>query len=213
MAIPEIGSLSSYGPSGRLGIVVGSQAVGAARDGRQLVALKIKSLDAAGKSPSVADLPPGRIEAPNRIEVPDRIEAIDPKARTGITPAARTPDALTAKELAAVTRLQQRDAQVRQEENAHAAAAGDLAGPITYSYQLGPDGRRYAVGGGVSIQARSVSGDPQEAARMAARMVAAAQAATNPSGADLAAARSGYSLMASAGAQQNQRGQALDHQV
>ena len=93
-----------------------------------------------------------------------------------------------------MTRLQQRDQQVRQEEKAHAAVAGDLAGPIDYIYQRGPDGRQYAVGGSVGIQASASSGDPAEAERKAGRMAAAANAATNPSAQDYAAARQAYAF-------------------
>ena len=99
--------------------------------------------------------------------------------------AARLPTDLTTAEKADVTRLQQRDQQVRQEEKAHAAVAGDLAGPISYVFQRGPDGRQYAVGGSVGIQASVSSGDPAEAARKAGRMAAAANAATQPFSAGL----------------------------
>ena len=117
---------------------------------------------------------------------------------------------MSAEERAVVDQLRQRDQQVRQEEKAHAAVAGDLAGPISYVYQKRPDGRRYAVGGSVPIKARSVSGDPQEAAWLGARVSAAAQAATNPSGADLAAARLGYGLQAQGERQALARGSALN---
>lgn len=108
--------------------------------------------------------------------------------------AARLPTELTATEKTDVTRLQQRDQQVRQEEKAHAAVAGDLAGPINYTYQRGPDGRQYAVGGSVGIRASNLSGDPAEAARKAGRLATAANAATNPSLQDYAVARQAYEL-------------------
>ena len=99
---------------------------------------------------------------------------------------------------AALDDLRRRDQQVRQEERAHAAVAGDLAGPISYVTQRGPDGRLYAIGGSVPIEARVATGDPAEARRLGARVAAAAQAATNPSGADLTAARRGYGLLGQA---------------
>ncbi|MEL6963179.1 MAG: putative metalloprotease CJM1_0395 family protein, partial [Pseudomonadota bacterium] len=108
--------------------------------------------------------------------------------------AAVLPNQLSPAEKAAVSRLQQRDQQVKQEEKAHAAVAGDLAGPINYVYQLGPDGRQYAVGGSVGIQASALSGDPADAKRQAGRIAAAANAATNPSAQDYAAARQAYAL-------------------
>ena len=98
-----------------------------------------------------------------------------------------------------VDRLRQRDAQVRQEEEAHAAVAGDLAGPIEYLYQRGPDRRQYAVGGSVGVQATLSSGDPAELRRVGARLAAAATAPTKPSAQDYATARLGLRLYAQAG--------------
>ena len=113
---------------------------------------------------------------------------------------ARDPNDLTAEEKTAGDRLRQRDAQVRQEEQAHAAAAGAAAGPITYTYATGPDGRQYAVGGSVSVRISNPSGDPAELERAAARLSYAANAAVNPSAADLAAARKGYQAAGAASA-------------
>ena len=99
---------------------------------------------------------------------------------------------LSPEERAEVDRLRIRDQQVRQEEQAHAANAGDLAGPISYSTVTGPDGRSYAVGGSVGIRAQAVSGDAAEAESIGARLAAAAHAAVNPSAQDLSVARQGY---------------------
>ena len=98
---------------------------------------------------------------------------------------------VTAEEQSAVDRLRQRDSQVKQEEKAHAAAAGASAGPISYTYTVGPDGRQYATGGSVSVRLSNPSGDPAKLAEAAARLSTAANVAHNPSDADLAAARKG----------------------
>jgi hypothetical protein len=47
--------------------------------------------------------------------------------------------------------LKDRDREVRVHEQAHAAVGGQYAGSPSYEYQTGPDGKRYAVGGEVSI--------------------------------------------------------------
>src|SRR4051812_8023143 len=47
--------------------------------------------------------------------------------------------------------LKARDTEVRNHENAHQSAGGQFAGSPSYTYQAGPDGRRYAIGGEVSI--------------------------------------------------------------
>jgi len=190
--------------SGRLGLVVGAQAVGAPENGRQLMALKIKSIEAAdgstartleasreGRPPRAAAKP---LPAAKERAESDRQPSARPDAQAPRESETRSYDRLSAEERAVVDRLRQRDSQVRQEEEAHAAVAGDLAGPISYVYQRGPDGRLYAVGGSVPIKAQALSGDPEEAKRLGARMAAAAHAATNPSDADLAAANRAYRL-------------------
>ncbi len=50
-----------------------------------------------------------------------------------------------------IQELKKRDQEVRLHEQAHAAVGGQYAGAPTYEYETGPDGRRYAVGGEVSI--------------------------------------------------------------
>ncbi len=92
-----------------------------------------------------------------------------------------------------VTELKQRDAHVRAHEAAHQAAGGELTGPATFSYELGPDGRSYAVGGGVPIAART-GRTPEETIAIARKVRAAALAPADPSAADLAAAATATQL-------------------
>ena len=198
MPLPPIGSLSQAGLAGRPGVVVGAQPVGEPRDGRQLVALKIKREESQGspKAPAATAAGPAQGQATRPLSGAPLLAS--QSSSIGSAAAAKGHQDLSAEERAAVDRLRQRDQQVRQEEEAHAAVAGDLAGPISYVYQQGPDGRRYAVGGSVPIRSQVTSGDPAEARQLGARMAAAAHAATNPSGADLAAARQGYGLQGQA---------------
>ena len=80
------------------------------------------------------------------------------------------------------------DQAVRAHEQAHVAAGGPYAGTPSYEYEVGPDGRRYAVGGEVPIDAAPVSGDP-EATIFKMRIVeAAALAPPEPSAQDRAVA-------------------------
>jgi hypothetical protein len=183
---------------GRSGVVVDARPLGEADGGRQLVALRIKSKQTgpAGERnlPSLAVPPqPG----PNAASSgnPGRLDGTASLAQATSDPvSAKRGDQLSAAERADLAKLQQRDQQVRQEEKAHAAVAGDLAGPISYSYQRGPDGRQYAVGGSVGVQAKAVTGDPAEAERLSGRMAAAANAPTNTSAQDFATARLAYDL-------------------
>lgn len=189
--LPAIGSVSALSSQGRVGVVVSARPIGEPENGRQLVALRIREGEQTHRERSQreTDQTPARANgvAPSAPAEPGRTRSAPPSA-------AVLPNELSPTEKAAVTRLQQRDQQVRQEEKAHAAVAGDLAGPINYVYQLGPDGRQYAVGGSVGIQASTLSGDPADAKRQAGRIAAAANAATNPSAQDYAAARQAYAL-------------------
>ena len=50
---------------------------------------------------------------------------------------------------------------MRAHEAAHQAAGGQYAGAMSFTYQRGPDGAQYAVGGEVPIDVSPVAGDPQ----------------------------------------------------
>ena len=85
---------------------------------------------------------------------------------------------LTEEEQEQVSELKSRDREVRAHEQAHLAAAGPYAtGGPSYTYQEGPDGRRYAVGGEVGIDTSPVSGDPEATIQKAQQIRAAALAA------------------------------------
>ncbi|MEO0602261.1 MAG: putative metalloprotease CJM1_0395 family protein, partial [Myxococcota bacterium] len=93
---------------------------------------------------------------------------------------------LTPDEEAVVAELRARDLEVRAHEAAHAGVGG---GTPTYTYQRGPDGRSYAVGGEVQIDASGGS-TPQETIAKMQRVRAAALAPANPSGQDRSVAAS-----------------------
>jgi hypothetical protein len=94
-------------------------------------------------------------------------------------------EALSEDERAQLEKLEKRDRKVRTHEQAHVAAAGELyrSGPH-YTYQTGPDGKRYAVGGSVSIDTSPVPDDPAATIRKAAKIRAAALAPADPSPTD-----------------------------
>lgn len=84
-----------------------------------------------------------------------------------------------------VARLRQREAAVRRHEQAHAAAGGPHAGAPSYEYTKGPDGRQYATGGEVPIDASPVPGDPQATITKMEIVRRAALAPSDPSAQDL----------------------------
>lgn len=120
---------------------------------------------------------------------------------------------LTEAEKEQVEKLKQRDAEVRNHEMAHLAAAGSLAqGGPTYSYQVGPDGRSYAVGGDVKIDT-SPGRTPEETIRKAAQIRAAALAPADPSPQDVKVAAAAGSLAANAAQKaQKAKNQALSQE-
>lgn len=76
--------------------------------------------------------------------------------------------------------LKSRDQEVRTHEQAHKAVGGQYAGGISYEYQQGPDGNRYAVGGEVSIDV-SPERDPESTIAKMRQVRAAAMAPADPS--------------------------------
>ncbi len=113
-------------------------------------------------------------------------------------PAGAESDELTQTEKEQVKKLKERDSEVRAHEMAHLAAAGSLArGGPSYVYQTGPDGKSYAVGGSVKIDT-APGRTPEETARKAALIRAAALAPSDPSPQDLQVAAQASSMAASA---------------
>ena len=101
-----------------------------------------------------------------------------------------------------VGKLRARDTQVRAHEAAHIAAGGSLVqGGPAFSYQRGPDGKDYAVGGEVSIDTAPVAHDPRATIAKAHQIVAAALAPADPSGQDQAVAGKASGMAAAAEAQ------------
>jgi len=83
-----------------------------------------------------------------------------------------------------VQALQSRDQEVRAHELAHASVGGSTTGSPSYTFEVGPDGRRYAVGGEVSVDLSPVSGDPQATIAKMQKVYAAALAPADPSSQD-----------------------------
>ncbi len=85
--------------------------------------------------------------------------------------------------------LKSRDREVKTHEQAHLSAAGGLAmGGASFSYEKGPDGTSYAIGGEVNIDTSDVAGDPIATLKKAETIRRAALAPANPSAQDKAVA-------------------------
>ncbi|TVT53133.1 MAG: hypothetical protein FHK80_19970 [Azoarcus sp. PHD] len=117
--------------------------------------------------------------------VTSSITAYPPSAQ-GSAANRRVPDeaALSDAEQQALTQLEARDKQVRAHEQAHVSAGGELiTSGASFTYQVGPDNRRYAVAGEVGIDT-SPGATPEETLERAARIRAAALAPADPSAQD-----------------------------
>jgi len=111
-------------------------------------------------------------------------------------PAARSGE-LSAEQQRQVGALQRTDRAVRAHEQAHMAAGAGLVRGSSYSYESGPDKRRYAVAGEVSIDT-SPGRTPEETIAKARQIRAAALAPADPSTQDrrVAAAASQMEMQA-----------------
>lgn len=94
-----------------------------------------------------------------------------------------------------VSELQARDRDVRAHEAAHVAAGGSLvvSGP-SYTYQNGPDGRAYAIGGEVQLDVSPVANNPQATLEKSEQIRRAALAPADPSQQDMRVASNASQL-------------------
>ena len=90
----------------------------------------------------------------------------------------------SAEEQREIIQLQRRDAEVRAHEQAHLSAAGQhAAGGTSFTYEVGPDGKRYATAGEVPIDL-SREPSPEETIAKMQQVAMAALAPINPSAAN-----------------------------
>ncbi len=115
-----------------------------------------------------------------QVETVDEANAVDESKKIGTGKSE-----LTEEEQREVEELQERDREVRRHEQAHKSAAGRYAsGAPSFEYEVGPDGRRYAVGGEVSIDVSPVPDDPQATIDKMRQVRSAATAPAEPSNQD-----------------------------
>jgi len=97
-----------------------------------------------------------------------------------------------------ISKLEQRDAEVKAHEMAHSSVGGAVTGAPSYSYEIGPDGKKYAVSGEVSVDLSAVEGDPLATIAKMKKVHAAAMAPVNPSIQDSRVAASAVKIIAQA---------------
>jgi len=86
-----------------------------------------------------------------------------------------------AEDQALIRRLSARDAEVRAHEAAHSAVGGQFAGSPSFTFQRGPDGVDYAIGGEVRISIPQGGASPEATLRALEQVQAAALAPAEPS--------------------------------
>lgn len=94
-----------------------------------------------------------------------------------------------------IVELKLRDQEVRTHEQAHASVGGSHTGAPTYTFEVGPDGKQYAVAGEVSVDLSPVSGDPKETIAKMKQVHAAALAPAEPSPQDIKVAASATKMI------------------
>jgi len=80
--------------------------------------------------------------------------------------------------------LKARDREVRTHEQAHQSRGGQHAGSASFTFQTGPDGQRYAVGGEVPVDMSEVNDNPEATLEKMIQVQQAALAPAEPSSQD-----------------------------
>ena len=89
-----------------------------------------------------------------------------------------------------INQLSKRDREVRSHELAHATVGGSTTGSPSYSFEVGPNGKKYAVDGEVKVDLSIVAGDPKATILKMQKVYDAALAPINPSPQDIRVAAS-----------------------
>ena len=147
---------------------------------------------------SASNMPTPRVERneanSQRAKADDALSTAEPSNETDESTESSEPTAgptrpdgtpLAPEEIQQLEQLKQTDREVRQHEMAHQTVGAAYAGGATYQYEIGPDGKRYAVAGEVSIDYGPVPGDPQATVEKMQTVIAAALAPADPSPKDL----------------------------
>ncbi len=140
-----------------------------------------------------------------------------PESFSGSSAPVFSEEELSSEDRRLIEELKQRDLEVRAHEQAHIAAGGQyVTGAVSYTYQYGPDGKPYAVGGEVSIDVSPVPGDPEKTEEKARVVRRAAMAPVNPSGQDMQVAARATQMEANARAEkleEQRQSQDADYQI
>lgn len=125
----------------------------------------------------------------------------NPSGKSGSDSIVISSDARAERDKQAIEELERIDRQVQQHEAAHQAAAGEFFRGKSFSYKIGPDGKRYAVAGEVQIDTSAIPSNPQATIAKMQRIRRAAMAPSDPSPQDMSVASEAAKLESDAKAQ------------
>lgn len=109
-----------------------------------------------------------------------------------------------------IRELKARDTEVRAHEQQHISSAGPYArGAAVYDYQIGPDGKAYAIGGHVEMDTGAISGNAEATIQKARILRQAALSVSNPSGADKNVALNAMAMEESARSEESEKNKEL----
>lgn len=97
-----------------------------------------------------------------------------------------------------IQELRLRDQEVRAHEQAHASVGGPYTGAPSYTFEVGPDGKKYAVEGEVSVDLSPIKGDPRATITKMQKVYNAALAPADPSIQDTRVANKAAQMIAQA---------------
>lgn len=113
-----------------------------------------------------------------------------------------------------IKELKARDTEVKTHELQHLASAGAYArGGAVYDYQVGPDGKAYAIGGHVDVDTSPVSGNPSATIQKAQVLKQSAMSVADPSAADSSVAIDAAAMQVSAKAEEEEETQEKTQKV
>ncbi|TBV04651.1 putative metalloprotease CJM1_0395 family protein [Phytopseudomonas dryadis] len=147
----------------------------------------------AAFAPIAPGAPSDDPQSPSAREEADQPAERDASAASGEKP--RSEQELRLEQLQ-IAELASRDREVRTHEQAHAAVGGVHAGAPSYTYTRGPDGKRYATAGEVSIDVGAVANDPRATLSKMQVVLRAALAPAEPSAQDRSVAAQAQAQMA-----------------
>ncbi|MBL1320168.1 MAG: hypothetical protein COA63_003790 [Methylophaga sp.] len=113
------------------------------------------------------------------------LTSIPTKRTTVVSEQEAATNQLSEQDLQQIKQLKTRDSIVRAHEMAHITAGhGITQGSANFSFQRGPNGIQYAIGGEVQIDTSKITGDPVATLKKAVQIQTAALAPLQPSSQD-----------------------------